>query len=239
MVRKNNATSVKKELEKLNKEIDKHMPLSNLNSSLELFEQNESQSSAQLNFDTLSLLQDIRDEMSLLRKNIFTDAESLISRKVQKDQEDFFNKVQESLFKLSSKMLQSKDHNYYSLRNENVELLKIVKKIQDDQEILHQKLDSISKLVIDKTMDQDKELRGVQDNLLSIANKVESNNFIVQEEIRKSQELAQLSHSNQSLGYEASESSTVVDIESKATPHIESRIARIDRILGDLNSPQE
>lgn len=222
MVIKNN---VKKELNKLNDELDSHLDVSSVGDDFSVFEKKLKDDS--LNFDTLTLLKDIRDEMSLLRKNVFSDAESLISRKIKKDQELFFTKIQENFLKLSNHVVSSKDHNFQSLRAENVGLQNELKKLRSNQEILNDKLNTLTQLILEKNIHHDGELHLISDSIQELKQKVE----ILPKSIPSDQ---LISSEVVNIDLEIPDSEEVIVSKSSNSLLVEDRLARIDATLENL-----
>lgn len=251
MVLKND---IKKELAELNKELNSQLDFSTGSDDFTVFEKQVKADS--LNFETLTLLKDIRDEMSLLRKNVFSDAESLITRKIKHDQELFFNKIKENFLTLSNQVVSSKDHNFQALRAENLNLQNELKKLRTNQELLGEKLNSITKVLLEKNIYDSNSLHEILDSVKGVKQKIDSNETLLfstqqtpQVIIQNEKNYSLENNESSSDSFNTLDSNQVVpslnqnelgyqDFKEKSSQKVpslvEDRLARIDAALEDL-----
>lgn len=111
---------IKIQLKNLNKELSKLMEDKDINIS-QNFLYSQEFNSDKLTFNELELLtliQDIRDEMSLLRRNLFTDIEAYIHKKINNEQEKFFEKVEQSFSKVLKESMLSRTQHIQEIKYE-------------------------------------------------------------------------------------------------------------------------
>ncbi|MFT4244178.1 MAG: hypothetical protein ACMXYB_01840 [Candidatus Woesearchaeota archaeon] len=111
---------IKNELKKLNKELSEIIYNENLNIPEKIL-YNQEFDSDRLTFNELELLtliQDVRDEISILRRNLFSDIESYTHKKINSQQEKFFEKIESSFSKILKESMISRTQHVKEIKNE-------------------------------------------------------------------------------------------------------------------------
>lgn len=111
---------IKIELKKLNNELSKLIANDNIKISQDFLYSQEFNSD-KLTFNELELLtliQDIRDEISILRRNLFTDIELYIHKKINSEQEKFFEKIENSFSRVLKESMISRTQHIQEIKYE-------------------------------------------------------------------------------------------------------------------------
>ncbi|MFP4401662.1 MAG: hypothetical protein ACLFPL_00375 [Candidatus Nanoarchaeia archaeon] len=158
--------SIKKELSKLNSELEKYVPYASLNySNLKSLNQlNDSQAS---NIEILTFLQDVRDELSLLRKHAFNDIESLVTKKLHTQQDEFLSKIRQTFERLSQDLIASRN----AQSRQILEQLESINHELTNQSLeiksIHQKIDNMQEEVYSSQYQMFKQISEVENSLNS------------------------------------------------------------------------
>lgn len=221
MAKNNNLTS---ELSKLNKDLDKH--LTDISVDVTQFDKfntglNDSQA---VNFEVLTFLQDVRDEMSLLRKHLFNDVQSLVTKTLRAEQDQMLAQMQKQFNSVLKDIVDSKNHHMMQLRNEQAHLELEVSSMKTTLEHLNSKIDKLVQHVYE---DSNREL-SYQNELDSRLIEIENELLVNQHKLEGIQGRRRLST------LKPLRSRETFQIETDEDKLIEHRIARIDAALNRL-----
>ena len=237
MVTTNN---IKKELSNYNKELEKYISKVSYNSvedlSFEKLSDNQS-----TNLEVLTFIQDIRDEMSLLRKHLYSDVQSLVTKTLKADQDKQLSEMKKNFNSMIKEMAESKNYLLNKIRDEIANMHHDLKNTNMDVVTINSKIDTLVQAVYDANQNQ----ISIQDDVSNRLKEIETELLVNQHVINgfnNSLKKEYMHFDNDSktipkvLGNESSKShSTVYDLNKKIEEDfIEHRIARIDAALDKL-----
>ena len=124
----------KKELSSLNNELNEILTKENFKIPQDyLYKDNEQHSSSNFKeFEILSMIKDVREEINLLRRNMFNDLESFVNKKINSQQEKFFEKIEQSVSKLLRESMISRSQHISELKSEFSNFHMKINKIEEE-----------------------------------------------------------------------------------------------------------
>lgn len=241
MVSTNN---IKKELSEYNKELEKYVSRVSLDSAEDLsFEKLSDNQST--NLEVLTFIQDIRDEMSLLRKHLYSDVQSLVTKTLRAEQEKHLTQMRNDFNSMIKEMADSKNYILNKIRDETAHIHHDLKNTNIDVTTINNKIDTLVQAVYDANQNQ----VSIQDEVSSRLKEIETELLVNQHAIdgfnnSLKKDFAQ-SHNNMSLTHntnkeQKSQSNHFFEKNNsfKDDQFIEHRIARIDAALHKLNETE-
>ncbi|MCH8519555.1 MAG: hypothetical protein LAT82_02265 [Nanoarchaeota archaeon] len=234
---------IKDEIKKLNIELESVIKNSNLKlPQLSNIKQFNTPNSLEINsdaFQLLNLIQDVRDEISLLRRNLFSDIESFVNKKINVEQEKFFERIESSFSKVLKESILSRTQHIQEMKNEFSIFHMKMNKINEEIDNLNASNDHIKTLLHN-------EQSNILTNLEEIDNKFFNTQNLIQENFKFQIQLIKEIKNNPNVSEEIFENKINYDSKkpinfnknsiqtSKLPSKVENRISRIDAALKRL-----
>ena len=228
-----------KELSSLNEELNEILKKENIKIPQSYLYKNEQNHPINSNeFELLSMIKDVRDEINILRRNLFSDIESFVNKKINNDQDKFFQKIEESVSKLLKESIISRNQHISELKHEfsntNIKINKLTEEI-DNLKSLNSTTKSIYQEIQTYQFELENNLKSKIDNLensltsrfVEISYSMKSNGS------NNSPQVLELKNQYLPTNNVQNNNREVVKT-SELSSKIESRISRIDAALRKL-----
>lgn len=243
------SNSIKKELLNYNKELEKYLTKVPFDMSQDFSFDKLSDTQA-TNLEVLSFIQDIRDEMSLLRKHLYSDVQSLVTKTLRAEQEKHLTQMRHDFNSMIKEMADSKNYLLSKIRDETAQVHHDLKDVDIDVGTINSKIDTLVQAVYDANQNQislqnqvSTRLKEIETELLVNQHAIEGfNNSLKKDYVHSPGDFPMNQH-NQQLNVASKQIKSIsskVGNESENCEQklVEHRIARIDAALHKLNEIQ-